>query len=262
MRDYKDGKIYKIVCNNTGLTYYGSTCEKRLSRRLVKHRSNYSDYLKDPKNNFCTSFKVLEGDNYNIVLVENYPCESNELLKRRERFYIENNECVNRNIPTRTYKEYFQDNKERLAVLKKEYRQRNKDILKLKYKNYCKINKIKIKKRREKYLIDYNQKNKERISEKCKKYREDNYSKIQDTQKEYYKNNSEKIKNKSKEYNKLNIDKIKQYQKEYREKNKDKLIEYKKLVVNCECGSSILKICLSRHLKSKKHIDFTNNLMN
>ena len=35
MRDYKDGKIYKIVCNNTGLTYYGSTCEKRLSRRLL-----------------------------------------------------------------------------------------------------------------------------------------------------------------------------------------------------------------------------------
>ena len=61
MRDYKEGKIYKIVCDNTGLTYYGSTCENRLSRRLSKHRSNYSDYLKNQENNFCTSFKVLEG---------------------------------------------------------------------------------------------------------------------------------------------------------------------------------------------------------
>ena len=45
MRDYKDGKIYKIVCDNTGLTYYGSTCEKHLSRRLSRHRNNYSYYL-------------------------------------------------------------------------------------------------------------------------------------------------------------------------------------------------------------------------
>ena len=63
MRDYKEGKIYKIVCDNTGLTYYGSTCEKRLSRRLSKHRSDYKSYLNNPEYNFCTSFKVLEGDN-------------------------------------------------------------------------------------------------------------------------------------------------------------------------------------------------------
>ena len=262
MRDYKDGKIYKIVCDNTGLTYYGSTCEKHLSRRLSRHRNNYLYYLQNQENNFCTSFKVLEGGNYNIVLVENYPCESNELLKRRERFYIENNECVNRNIPTRTYKEYWDDNKERLLVLKKEYRQKNEDNLKLKYKDYYETNKLKIKKRRENYLIDYNQKNKERISEKCKKYRKENYSKIQDIQKEYYKNNKEKIRMKSKEFREKNIDKIKQYQKEYKEKNKEKLNEYKKMVVTCECGSSFKKANLSQHLKTKKHIDFTNKLMN
>ena len=259
MRDYKDGKIYKIVCDNTGLTYYGSTCEKHLSRRLSRHRNNYSDYLKNPENNFCTSFKILEGGNYSIVLVEHYPCNSKEELLQRERFYIENNECVNRNIPTRTYKEYWDDNKERLLVLKKEYRQKNEDILKLKYKDYYQSNKLRIKQRREKYITDYNQKNKERISEKCKKYREENFSKIQDTQKEYYKNNCDKIRMKSKEYREKNIDKIRQYQKEYREKNKDKLNEYKKLVVNCECGSCIKKANLAEHLKSKKHIEFINN---
>ena len=192
MRDYKDGKIYKIVCDNTGLTYYGSTCEKRLSRRLSKHRSNYSDYLKNQENNFCTSFKILEGDNYKIVLVENYPCKSKEELLQRERFYIENNECVNRNIPTRTYKEYYKD---------------------------------------------YRLLNAEKLKHYSKNYREENKEKLN----EYKKN-----------YILVNIDKRKQHLKNYYEKNKN-------LVVNCVCGSSLLKVSLLRHLKTKKHIDFINN---
>ena len=192
MRDYKEGKIYKIVCDNTCLTYYGSTCEKRLSRRLSKHRSNYSDYLKNPENNFCTSFKILEGGNYNIVLVEHYPCNSKEELLQRERFYIENNECVNRNIPTRTYEEYYKD-----------YRLLNAEKLKL-------------------YGKHYREENKEKLHEKKKMY------------------------------NALNAEKIKQYKKHYYETNN-------KVVVTCECGSSLLELNLLRHLKTKKHIAFINN---
>ena len=41
MIDYSKGKIYKIVCNNTGLIYIGSTCEPTLARRLAKHVGNY-----------------------------------------------------------------------------------------------------------------------------------------------------------------------------------------------------------------------------
>ena len=36
MPDYSKGKIYKIVCNVTGLVYVGSTCEPTLARRLAK----------------------------------------------------------------------------------------------------------------------------------------------------------------------------------------------------------------------------------
>ena len=261
MRDYKEGKIYKIVCDNTGLTYYGSTCEKRLSRRLSKHRSNYTSYLNNPENNFFTSFKVLEGGNYKIVLVENYPCNSKEELLKRERYFIENNECVNRNVPTRTNKEYWVDNKERLTIMSKEYRQKNKTTLKEKRKVYLKINKIKIKKIREKYFINYYKKNKEIISKKKRKYRIENFSKIQNIMKQYYKKNCDKIKNRVKEYRILNIEKIKQYQKEYREKNRDKLNEYQKINVTCECGLSLLKINLLRHYKSQKHINLMNNIL-
>ena len=192
MRDYKEGKIYKIVCDNTGLTYYGSTCEKRLSRRLSKHRTNYTSYLKNPENNFRTSFKILEGGNYNIVLVEHYPCNSKEELLQKERFYIEKNECVNRNIPTRTYEKYY-----------KYYSQLNAEKLKLYNKNYREENKEKLNEYKKNYIL-------------------------------------------------LNIDKRKQYLKNYHEKNKN-------LVVNCVCGSSLLKLNLLRHLKTKKHIDFINN---
>ena len=41
MPDYQQGKIYKIVCNTTGLLYIGSTTQKFLSSRLSGHMRNY-----------------------------------------------------------------------------------------------------------------------------------------------------------------------------------------------------------------------------
>ncbi len=46
MPDYSKGKIYKIVCNTTGLVYIGSTCEPTLARRLAGHRGAYNAFLK------------------------------------------------------------------------------------------------------------------------------------------------------------------------------------------------------------------------
>ena len=50
MVNYQLGKIYKIVCNKTGLIYVGSTCEPTLARRLVKHKADYNQYLKENRN--------------------------------------------------------------------------------------------------------------------------------------------------------------------------------------------------------------------
>ena len=38
MPDYKQGKIYKIISNQTNLVYVGSTAMPRLSIRMAKHR--------------------------------------------------------------------------------------------------------------------------------------------------------------------------------------------------------------------------------
>jgi len=114
MVNYQKGKIYKIVCDETGLVYYGSTVQ-RLSDRLAKHKQ---------KQNTC---KSNEMKNPKIYLVETFPCNSKEELHSRERYYIENNECINSNIPLRKDKEYRHDNKERISQYKKKYHENNRE---------------------------------------------------------------------------------------------------------------------------------------
>jgi hypothetical protein len=131
--EYSNGKIYKIVCNITGQIYVGSTTTLYLSRRLSQHKKDYSKYLLGTRNAKATSFKVLENGNCNIVLLENVPYSDINELRARERFYIETLECVNKNIPSRTLKEwtktYYHKNKEKILENKKEYRINNKEKL-------------------------------------------------------------------------------------------------------------------------------------
>ena len=222
MRNYNQGKIYKIVCNITGLTYYGSTCEPILSRRLAKHRSNYKDYLnKKDYGYFMTSYKVLENGDFDIILMENYPCNSNDELTSRERYYIDNFECVNKVIPTRTHKEFIDANKEKY----------------------------------QKYNIEYNKKYREEnreslLEEKRKKYNENKETFLQ-RNREWKKKNKETMSQKYKERYEQNKETLKLEAKERYHRNKEK--------INCICGSSIVKNCLKRHLTTKKHIDFINN---
>ena len=131
---YKNSKIYKIVSNVIDGVYYGSTTEPTLARRLAEHRAAYKRYL-DGKGNYVSSFKLLETNDYDIVLVERVNCNSKEELHQKERFYIENNDCVNKirrpiisSDEKRAYfKDYFQKNKEDLTKYIKQYNQINKE---------------------------------------------------------------------------------------------------------------------------------------
>tara|TARA_R110000782_G_scaffold75126_1_gene149995 strand:+ start:547 stop:951 length:405 start_codon:yes stop_codon:yes gene_type:complete len=100
-----------------------------------------------------TSCKVLENDNYNIVLLELVNCNSNDELKARERDCIQTLDCVNKNIPLRTRKEYRKDNKEAIAEYHKEYREDNKEAIAEYHKAFNK---------------EYRKTNKEHIAEKRK----------------------------------------------------------------------------------------------
>jgi len=140
------GKIYKLYSKEQNITYIGSTAQYYLSRRLDNHKSTYKCYL-NHKSNYVTSFKILECEDYKIELLEDYPCANKKQLKDRERWYIENNECVNKNIPSRTQAEWRQDNREYIKDYNKEYKEVNIDKIKARGNEYYTNNIDKIKAR-------------------------------------------------------------------------------------------------------------------
>lgn len=105
MIDFSKAKIYKIYSTiNPNLVYFGSTCDE-VKGRLGKHKRLYKCFL-NGKGHYITSFIILALENYNAELIEEYPCENIFELRKRERYYIENFPCVNKNIPNRSRKEY------------------------------------------------------------------------------------------------------------------------------------------------------------
>ena len=91
------GKIYKMTSPN--YTYYGCTINS-LKARLAYHK--YSAIYRQDN----SSYKLFEDGDVEIHLVLEAQVPTKKDLKELERFYIENNECVNTNIPSRTMKEY------------------------------------------------------------------------------------------------------------------------------------------------------------
>lgn len=109
--EIQDGKVYKIVCKKTGLCYIGSTKQKYLSDRLAKHTYRFRKFKEGEIKSNLTSFKVLENGDYDIELIEKVPFTNVEELYKREKYHIINTpNSVNKTIPTRTGKEYRNDN--------------------------------------------------------------------------------------------------------------------------------------------------------
>jgi len=146
-------KIYKIVDNTNGNIYVGRT-KQTLKQRLSVHK--YQN---------CTSIEIIKNGDYKIELIE----ETDD--KTRERYWIENTDCVNKVIPGRTKKEY-----EKLEKFKEKKKQWDR-----------------------KYREKYPEKKKQRDKE----YHENNKEKIREKDKENYINNREKKLQQAKEYHKI-----------------------------------------------------------
>ena len=146
MPNYQNGKIYKIICDENDLVYYGSTTVP-LWQRIGKHRTDYKLYLQNKRKYISSCIEILKYKTHKIVLVEDFSCERREQLVARERFWIENNICVNKYIPYRSKEErkdirnshtkvYFQDTKYKESHRKefreysKKYREKNLDKIK------------------------------------------------------------------------------------------------------------------------------------
>jgi len=236
MPNYQKGQIYSIRRNKTEDVYIGSTTIK-LSQRMSLHRQAFKRW-KEKKGPFVTSFHLLEHEDAYIELIENFPCETKyELHKREGQIMRITDNCVNKQIAGRTYKEYCEDNPEKI---------------------------------KEKNAFQY-QKNKEELKEKKVKYYEENRDRILEQKKKYKENNPERVKEIEKKTKEKNKDKINVQRKKYRQENKDKLKEYRdshkeidkerrKQKITCECGETITFGCITKHKKRKKHLLYLESL--
>jgi ribosomal protein S27AE len=169
MVNYQNGKIYEVICSETGKKYIGSTT-RPLSQRIGEHRKPSCQ---------CLTRTFI---NPKIYLIENTPCNSKEELHAIERKFIKKTECVNYYIPQRNSKEYYQDNKETIRKNHKEWLNKNVDTVKEKKRQNRKDNNEEYKKKDNEIY----QNNKEVILERRKKYYEENKEKIQERRKEKF----------------------------------------------------------------------------
>jgi hypothetical protein len=103
----KIGRIYKITSENTDKIYIGSTT-KKISERLCRHQYDYKGYINN-KRRYVTSYDILKCGNVKIELIEEFKYTEINELHKKERYFIELNRenCVNKNIPSRTQKEWI-----------------------------------------------------------------------------------------------------------------------------------------------------------
>lgn len=133
MVNYGKGLIYKLCCNDTDIKdeYVGSTTDFTERKRTHKVQCN------NP-NSGGYHFKVYQFirnnggfENWSMIQIEKFPCESKRELETRERYWIETLESkLNCVIPTRTDKEWCIDNSDKIKEYQKVYRIQNVDKIK------------------------------------------------------------------------------------------------------------------------------------
>jgi len=223
MPHYQNSLIYKLKHNedydDTNI-YVGST--SNFKNRKNQHK-NACFNEKNKRYNLSIYQYIRDNggwDNWVMIPIEQYPCNSKKELLIRERHHIDLlRPTFNKQIPTRTPKEYREDNKE----------------------NYKK----------------WREDNKKAISEYDKKWRKANKEKKQKNHKKWRESHKEEIKEKKKQNYEANKEQILERTKDYYENNKEIINQNKKQTVICDhCGFESRKDNLKRHQQSKKCINF------
>ncbi len=180
--DYSKTIMYKIVCNDLNITecYVGHTTN--FIKRKIGHKTDCCNE-KSKKYNLREYIFIRENggwENWSMIMIEEYKCENKREAEKRERELYESlGAKLNSQVPMRTqeeinnpystYKEYYINNKEKIAERSKEYYINNKEK-KLEYsKEYRINNKEKIAEYRKEYYINNNDyfKEKKSIKDYC-----------------------------------------------------------------------------------------------
>ena len=120
---YKNGKIYKILNTENDDVYVGSTCME-LNDRMQYHIT--AQPIKQGRKLYKL-MRSIGSDLFYIELIEDYPCETKEELRKREGHHIRLTGTLNMCIAGRTKQEWKEENREHVLLQSKEYNQRTKE---------------------------------------------------------------------------------------------------------------------------------------
>ena len=104
--NYSTGKIYCIKDNVSKDVYVGHTIQP-LNVRLRKHVTDYRGFmgLNNKPRNFRGSAEVIFNGDYDIHLLQEYPCETKKQLEKIETYWIlkmsEKFNVTNKNMPSK-----------------------------------------------------------------------------------------------------------------------------------------------------------------
>jgi hypothetical protein len=97
-----------------------------LRKRFYEHKQDYKRWV-NGKYHYVSSFEVLKDGMCYIELLEKYPCNDKNELKRREGEVMRSMECVNKQIAGRSIEEYRKDNNIEIKKKHKEHRVKYKE---------------------------------------------------------------------------------------------------------------------------------------
>jgi len=125
MVNYQKSLIYKLCCKDTRIKdeYIGSTTCK--DRRKNQHKTTCNG-----EKNKCHNARVYKfirenggWNNWDMVVIEEYPCDNKIQLLQRERYWMEiRNSTLNTDIPISDMKKYYRNReKEKIRDCKRIY---------------------------------------------------------------------------------------------------------------------------------------------
>jgi hypothetical protein len=192
--DYSKTIIYKLVCNDPDVIdlYVGHTTD--FNTRKSRHKQACCNEKNKEYNE--KKYQIMRGsggwDNWNMVLVEKYPCADGLEARQREHYWYE---ILKAGMNTR---QPYRTEEQRLAY----------------YKTYNEEHKG--------YFEEYYKINKEKMKATQKEYRVANAEKIREYNQQHYEANAERINAQRKIYREVNKDKIREQNKAYNAKKKEK----------------------------------------
>ena len=143
--NYRDLYFYKIFCKDLNVTecYVGHTTN------FTKRKNGHKTRCANPRDKAydLPVYQYIRDnggwENWDMILIEQCACEGSLDARKKERVYLEQLKAsLNAQIPSRSCKEYSQDNKDRISEHKKKYYEDNREKIIQRAKEYYSKNKF------------------------------------------------------------------------------------------------------------------------